>query len=416
MTQPTAAHTRAWLAGAGALLIGVLVGRVDMLLLGLPFLLYALWAAVSRPESVPEVTPSIHHTQLDEGDALAYRITAPRWRGFVAMQVEGQRGLSATPEMGATVACGERATVDVQPERWGRYVVDVGPVLLTDALGAWQAASARQQLRLTVRPQSERIVGGSGVQRPIGMSGLHRSRARGEGTELSDVREFTTGDRLRRINWRVTSRLPGVHVNQMLTERDTDVLIVADSALDVGVAEGSSTLDALVRAITGVTRHYCAFGDRVAVHDLGARIGSVRSGTGNRQLRTVISKLARARSTGQGDDRVRRVRSLATGTLVFVCSPLMEADVIDEVVRLRNVGGEVVVIDTLPPDVGTNLDAFRADSFLAEAWALRRMQREHLVERLEAVGIPVVTWEGPGTLAAVLQAMEAARQAPRMRR
>ena len=413
---PTSAHTRSWILATLVMLAGVLFGRPDVLLLGLPFLLYALWGAVSRPGSVPELVPSARHLTLDEGESVEYRIAAPGWRGLVAMQVAGERGLRCNPVAGAAISAAEAATIYLQPERWGRYVVDVGPVVLTCRAGAWQATCAPAQLRLTVRPRTERIVGGSGVQRPIGMSGLHRSRIRGDGTELADVREFTAGDRLRRINWRVTSRLPGVHVNQMLTERDTDVLIVADTALDVGTTSQSSSLDALVRAITGVMRHYCGFGDRVAVHDLGTRIGSVRPGTGNRQLRTVVAKLARMSLAGAGDTRVRRVRSLQSGTLVFVCSPLLEQGVIDEVVRLRNLGGEVVVIDTLPADIGTSLDWASARSYLAEAWVMRRMQREGLVGNLEAAGIPVVAWEGPGTLVAVLQAMEAARQAPRMRR
>lgn len=412
---PTPAWNRSWLLAFGALLVAVLTSRPDVLLLAVPFAVHALWGLASRPSGAEEVVPSARNVLVEEGDAVAYRLTTEGWDGYVAAQVQPQRRVLLDPPSGAALGSGETVQVNVEPERWGRYSVEVSPIALTDPSGCWRTTSPRHDLQLTVRPRAQRIAGGSGVARPIGMSGMHRSRRRGEGTELSDVREFAPGDRLRRINWRVTSRLPGVYVNSMLVERDTDVLVVADTALDVGADGEASSQDSLVRAVAGIVQHYCSFGDRVAVHDLSQRIGHIRSGTGQRQVRTVMQRLARARAAGHLEGKLRRVRTLASGTIVFVVTPLLDEAVQAEIVRLRNLGGEVVVVDVLPPTIGADVDAF-PDPYLGEAWVLRRLEREELVERLRAAGIPVVAWEGPTTLAAVLQAMEAARSAPRMRR
>ena len=84
--------------------------------------------------------------------------------------------------------------------------------------------------------------------------------------------------------------------------------------------------------------------------------------------------------------------------------------------RLRVLGVELVVVDTLPPGLGRIGPVGPRDGLqgLAQAWMLRRLQRQAVVESLQAAGIPVAAWQGPASLAAVLQAMEQARHAPRM--
>ena len=101
--------------------------------------------------------------------------------------------------------------------------------------------------------------------------------------------------------------------------------------------------------------------------------------------------------------------------LVFFCSPLLERESQDELVRLRRLGAEVIGVDTLPETIGTYRDigSFRRESFLGEAWMIRRMERDEAIARLRSLGIPVTPWRGTSSLAAVLLSMEAARSAPR---
>lgn len=94
-------------------------------------------------------------------------------------------------------------------------------------------------------------------------------------------------------------------------------------------------------------------------------------------------------------------------------SPLLDVDVADELVRLRQLGGEVIAVDTMPGRLG---DPSRwgpaARDHTEEAWVIRRLQRDTVVDRIEGLGIPVTPWQGPASLASVLLAMRAAR-APR---
>ncbi len=73
---------------------------------------------------------------------------------------------------------------------------------------------------------------------PIGLIGAHRSRRDGDGSEFSSIRAFHSGDRLRRINWRVSLRQGTLHVESTRAEEDTAVLLIVDAMADFGVSGG----------------------------------------------------------------------------------------------------------------------------------------------------------------------------------
>lgn len=419
--RPTRALLRSVLLGAALALLAVLLGRVDLLVIAAPFVVHAVWGLLSRPAASPEVVVTPRAVAVPEGDAVDVTVRlAGAPRGALAAAQWPQAPSSAfDPASGTVVGLAEHGvTTAFEPSRWGRYQLGPGLVACTDASLSWRAWTETASIGVTVRPASTTLEGGSGVAHPIGLAGVHRSRHRGDGSELADVRAFRPGDRLRRINWRVTSRLGGLHVNSTLTERDTDVLIVADTLRDITPpGDAPTSLDATVRAIAAVSRHYTGFGDRVAVHDLGLRIGMVPPGSGPRQARVIQGVLSRARRTMEDWPRIRAVRRVAGGTLVFFCSPLVDPGAQEELVRLRRLGAEVIAVDTLPEGIGRREDVagFPKDSYVGEAWWLRRMERDEVLERLRSHGIPVVAWRGTGSLASVLLAMEAARSAPRRR-
>lgn len=418
--RPTHALVRSLALAGGLVLLASVLGRVDVLVLAAPFVVHAGWSLLSRPDAMPEPTVTPRTVLIPEGDALDVTVGlegAPTG-SVAAVQWPRVQSAAFDPDSGTVLGvAAPGVTATAEPDRWGRYVFGPALVACTDASGGWRATADAPPVTVTVRPASQLLEGGSGVANPIGIVGSHRSRHRGDGSDLADVRGFQPGDRLRRINWRVTSRLGAVHVNSMLTERDTDVLIVADTLHSISPADpmAATSLDLGVRAIAAISRHYVGFGDRVAVHDLGRRIGRVRPGTGPRQTRLVLDVLSRADRSRQDWSGVRPVPTLSSGTMVFFCSPLVEREVVDELIRLRRLGGEVVAVDTLPEGVGgfADIPTFRKESFLGEAWMVRRLERDEVLDRLQSLGIPVTPWRGSGSLASVLLAMEAARSAPR---
>ncbi|HJE51498.1 MAG TPA: DUF58 domain-containing protein [Tessaracoccus flavescens] len=417
---PTPAFIRSAVATVALAVLAVVTRRPDVVALMVPFVAHLAWGLINHPRGATvavEVKPTA--VAIPEGESVPLEVSTRRpWeRALVTVQWPTRPGLSYDPDTGVVLSDVEGATVNVEPERWGKYQIQPATVQVRDRSGSWSAHAETSPVTVTVRPASSTLEGGSGVAHPIGIVGAHRSRHRGDGSDLADVREFRPGDRLRRINWRVTSRLGSLHVNSTLTERDTDVLIVADTLLDVAPADpdGATGLDVTVRAIAAISRHYVGFGDRVALHDLGRRIGHVRPGSGPRQARVVLNVLSRSNRDMPDWQMLRKVPQVASGTLVFFCSPLLERESQDELVRLRRLGAEVVCVDTLPEGIGQadDMATFDRETFLGEAWMLRRIERDGVIERLRSLGIPVTPWRGTGSLASVLLSMEAARSAPR---
>ena len=102
-----------------------------------------------------------------------------------------------------------------------------------------------------------------------------RGRARAPSSPTSG--RSSAGDRLRRINWRVSLRSDALHVVTTRAEQDTGVLLVVDALADHGRSGGidgpASSLDVTVRAAAAVAEHHVRAGDRVSLRVIGAGPG-----------------------------------------------------------------------------------------------------------------------------------------------
>jgi len=432
-TRPTAALVRAAVIGGASLALALLLGRPEIILAGLPLMVWALVALARRirrgeERTVVDPTQRVSRRSIEEGGTVAVTVrTAPGV--LTAATLPMPRHARVAPRHGSLAGDGAVA-LRVSAQRWGRIRVGPVHVLVADALGAYRAQRNLPPAEVQVVPASTVLDAPVEVPTPIGVSGVHLSRRRGDGTALSEVRAFRPGDRLHRINWRVTSRTGELHTNATFTEQDTDVLIVTDTIADVTPApwaepDAPTSLDMTVRATSAVARHYLTAGDRVSVFDIGHLIGAVPPGSGPRQLQVLTSALSRAGRDDGAHRPVRRLRSVRPGTLTVVCTPLLSKDTIAQIGVLVAHGADVIVVDTLPPSIGDvsvlrgtpmRIDGQVSDRFWPEAWAMRRMLRETTVRELREAGVPVTAWEGPSSLAPVLLSLSVARSAPRMRR
>ena len=152
-------------------------------------------------------------------------------------------------------------------------------VSVTSRGGLFTGTAAVSLPQLTVYPRPPSL---SQLALPADLRtriGDHVDRRPGEGVEFAGIRPFAAGDRLRRINWPVTSRRGSLHVNQLAAEHAAEIVAVIDAFTDVGPA-GESTLDRAVRGAAGVARAYTRAGDRVGVITLDAPLRWVSPGTG----------------------------------------------------------------------------------------------------------------------------------------
>src|SRR5699024_3333900 len=231
-------------------------------------------------------------------------------------------------------------------------------------------------------------------------------------------------------------RTSALHTNATIADRDTEVLIVIDTLDDLSTelpgehdhdATPASSIDIAVSAAATIADHYLGLGDRVGLHDLGQVVGPVRAGSGTRQRALIMERLAlgQAERAGEGG-RVRPIGRLRAGRLVLCCTPLLSPEVIDELLRLLHRGATVLVIDTLPTQLGRlasettphrwrdrRESRLRGGRFWSEAWALRRIGRKRTVDGLSQVGVAVVPWQGIASLGQVVTELAARRTLPR---
>lgn len=422
--RPTQAQIRALsLAGLFAV-IAVLFRRPEAAVLGLPFAVLAVWGVLTRPSGTPQARVTADSTTLFEGQATTVRVTLdePGNADLVTVVLPPGRWITFDPPSGAQVAPADSAAIGIRARRWGLHQLEQVQVVATSLLGGYRTAiPAPERVTLTTLPLREDFGAVEAVPRPAGMVGLHRSRRSGDGTEIAGVRPFQTGDRLRRVNWAVSARLGELHVTTTVSERDTEVVLLLDTADEAGTSEGidgrSSSLDVAVRAAAAIAEHYLRNGDRVRLVDTGAAIREVRAGSGRAHLRRVMDALVRAEpQAGYDAGRIVARHRIRPGSLVIVLSPLLRPPVFGAIVALLHVGCTVIAVDTLPTDVGRPSDEDQADDWAWPlAWRLRLAERRTEIERLGDAGVPTVAWRGTGTLDEVLRDASRMSAMPRIR-
>lgn len=430
--SPTSAHLRAVLMATGCLVVGVTFRRVDAVLLGLPFLAAATWGALARPSTAPTVDVRCDAGTLFEGQATTLHLTlhapatqtddGPISGDLVTCVLAPDRWIEVDPPTAAvTVVSGGGAldvAVDVRSVRWGRRVVGIQRVVCTSALGAYRTTGlTAPPVRLSTLPLRERFAATDVVPRPAGVVGLHRSRRAGDGSEFADVRPFRPGDRLRRINWPVSSRTGELHVTSTWSDLDTEVMLLLDTEHDLGRSEGvdgrASSLDTAVRATAAVAEHYLRHGDRVSLIDLGERVRNVPAGTGKRHLRRILDILVVASpNVSRGSPPGRRAGKLRAGDLVIAFSPLTGTAFMNHIGQIMQRGHTVIVVDTLPEIV---VQDHPEAAWRSLAWRIRLLERAAEIERLGDLGVPIVRWLGDGSLDEVLRDVSRTAAAPRIR-
>lgn len=425
--RATHAHLRAVVAGFGLLLAGLVLGRVDLVVLASPFVLVALAGQVSRPSSLPSAQATEGALTVHESEEFGWRaiVTGLPPGGVVATFHPGQRWLDVEPESGRLATAGDGAvTADtaLRATRWGRRRLG-GPVVAAyDAWGAWRwTPDPFQGLQVTVLPATEPFDSSAPAPHPHGLVGMERAGRPGEGTEFAKVRAFEPGDRLRRIHWPTSARTGHLHVTATYADQDAHVVVLVDAVNDVGDSDGmggaSSSMDLTVRAAAVLAEHFLRRGDRVGMRVFGAwGVSFVPSASGRLQLRRLLDTLALVEpGTARGEDALAARQGLGAGTLALMLSPLIEPASTRQVAMLTSAGIDVVVVDTLPSDLAAGVGP-GTTSQDALAWRLRMLQRRLERDQMASLGIPVVTWSGPHSLDQVLRDLTRRTTAPRLGR
>ncbi|SES11582.1 DUF58 domain-containing protein [Actinokineospora terrae] len=367
----TDALFRGAVGGLGLVGVGVVLHRVDLVVIGVPLLL-ATVAALAVPVGgvpVPRIAPLPRSVEAGDGARAVITVDAGPGVEFVAIRLPTPGNASLGP---VQLLPGGARTVRaaVRWNAWGEGV-DLRPDHLAAGRDALLISGpvVGVETRRTVLPPVVPLGPGPLPPRVSGLVGAHRSRRAGDGVELRAVRPFHPGDRLRRIDWRVTLRagaatgdpLAVPHVREQHAEVDADLVLVLDSLADVTaeLADWSTSapgvqvrpggsLDTAVRAAASLAAGYLRQGDRVGLIDLGHPQLSLPPGIGLRQLTRLRHQLvACSRASGRASRPVLLPRQIPPGAVVVFLSPFLD----DATATAATTAARhhlVIAVDTLP--------------------------------------------------------------------
>lgn len=425
---PTRALGRAVLLTGTLVLLAVVLGRLDLVALAVPFAVGAAWSLRNRPVREPRVEIGLPADAVAEGadlgavlrvgnpdrvrlDLCVARVSHSPW-----IQIRrSDRPFVLDPDPGQAA----EVVLDSTALRWGRH--RVGPALAfavacDGLLLSGTAATDGAQVR--VHPVKPAFRADETMPRASALVGIHRSRRPGEGGELAGVRRYGAGDRLRRVDWRVTLRTRELHIAHTLSDRDAEVVVLLDVLHEAGRSGGihgtASVVDTTVRASAAIAEHYLRQGDRVALLEYSEHPRHLRAASGRHQLQAALEWLLHTRATGgSGDPPVFGIdpHLIPPSALVVVLTPMLSPQSAEMIATLARAGRVVVAVDTLGSLEARPLSGSQWTSLAQRLW---RLERDNTIGQLREVGVPVTAWAGAGSLDQVLRDMTRMAAAPRI--
>ena len=258
----------------------------------------ALWALA--PGRVPVVRDLPAALAMGAAGEITWTVTNPsRRRLRVAVADELAPSLGAERRrFSVTLPARATATVTtpIRPSRRGRFEPTALAVRVAGPLGLATRQSTRAlpgELRVLPafpsRGEAELRVNRARVLEV----GLRSARGRGGGTDFDQLREYSSDDEFRRIDWSATARADRPIVREYRAERNQNVVLLLDNgrtmaALVAGVPRVEHAMDAAMMITTVATR----LGDRTGLVAFDREVRAVVPPSAQRhQLGTVTTAL-----------------------------------------------------------------------------------------------------------------------------
>jgi uncharacterized protein (DUF58 family) len=402
-----------WVTAVGVV-AALALGRPEPVAVAAPFALLALIALTPSRAEPLEARLRLEEQRVQQGDTvegelelltatptdrLELRVVAPPGLALGLEEVRALTlGAGSPRTLGLTVDCLRWGAHALGPLRVRRYdqlrlVADEHEVGLDALLRVYPT---REGLTALVRPFGTQAAVGDQV-----------ARTKGEGIELAELRPFSVGDDLRRVNWRASARTGELVVNELHPERNTAVVLLLDTVADLGTAQ--NPLDECVRAAAALAQRYLARRDRVGLLPLGGRMRWLRPASGAVQRQRIVETLLDARplgGPGEGSRLFVPTRFVPPQALVLALTPLLEDAVVRALLDLRGRSFDLAVVE-LPPLSYVSLD----DEGVRR---LVTLERDLLRSRLRARGIAVVEWAEEQSLEVTVRGMEEFRRRARV--
>ncbi len=376
----------------------VTLDRIAPLALVAPF---AIWLALGLAQASDpglELEGGLDQPRVAEGQELAWSGELRCRRRLLDLELR----LPHAPDLSSEVpadrlrlsprpGAAEPVSWPLRAERWGHH--QVGPVEFQaqDAFGLLRYSGQLGGAgRVRVYPAWERLRRLADPARTQLFSGNRIARQHGEGIEFAEIRPFAAGDRVRRINWRVTARTGSPFVNDFHLERNADVILFIDSFAEIG-AGLDSVLTLAVRAASALADGYLGERDRVGLVGFGGLLRWMVPGMGPQQFYRVVESLLDTQVvTSYAWQKVDVIpnRVLPPSATVLALTPLLDLRSLGALVNLHQRGFDLVVLE-IDPERFIGREGRAVDATALALWKLVRASRRRALQRS---GLLVLEW------------------------
>lgn len=225
------------------------------------------------------------------------------------------------------------------------------------------------------------------------MLGENRSRRQGEGEEFYSVREYTPGDRIRRINWKAYARYQLLHTNQFNLNLSGEMMIILDSRFALLDKDDEEEQFRLCSS-SAATIAYSAImaRNKVGLMVMGELLEKVPPAYGFKQLRRILTLLSDFRPGRRWQiSRVNSYLSLLFPLVndVIIVTPLLDEEILKASYSLHQEGYNNLVIS---PNHWLHLVKKTNDREKRIAIKLLLLKREYIRRKIENFA-RVVDWD-----------------------
>ncbi|MCR4424900.1 MAG: DUF58 domain-containing protein [Firmicutes bacterium] len=394
------------LAGV-SILACVVTGRLEFVLVGLPFVVALGLRVLERMEPDYSVELEPVRSRWFEGETAIVRARVSTRTHLPLLEVNHVVLHGADEPRTAERIVVSMNTGDVRdltfemalPSRGAYILGQLECRVLSGAGLVWSGYRSVPGTQIFVYPEVREVRFSRGSARRTRLyNGDYTSRTPGEGIDLSGVREYASGDATRQVNWRVSSRWASLFVNERLQERNMDVVILVDSLRDVGPA-AYTALDSAARAAASIALHYLKRKDRVGFIEYGGTMAWTTPQAGKRQFYVILERLARMRvfeSYAFREIGAIPKRVLPPGALVIAFTPLLDSRSVQMLQDLAARGFDPVVVYVSAVTHAESLIGLSPAEQVAKRWWA--MEQRAKIVGLLRVGLSVVEWDGAGPI------------------
>jgi uncharacterized protein (DUF58 family) len=306
--------------------------------------------------------------------------------------IEGENNLLTSLEPGESA----ELEYTLQGQR-GVYRLDRVGITVSDHLGI------ADQNRDTSLPTGLSIVPDTQPLRKVAIrprqtkvySGIIPANQGGSGVDFFNVRDYTPGDSLRRINWRASARQnENFLTNEFQQERIADVGIILDARLaNEMVTSQGSLFEHSVTAAAAVAEALLNDGNRVGLLVYGYYLDWTYPGYGKLQRERILQALARAvPGESQAFENLKNLPAniFPSHSQIILISPLLEDDY-SVLLHLRVRGYQIMVIS--PDPVAFEAQSLPNDEGWQLAARLARIERTLQFNNLRQTGCQIFEWD-----------------------